>query len=633
MGIIINEIKIDNSSYSFISDEGEKGDILKNLSKINIFVGENNSGKSRFLRSILFEKDNPNLPGFIPNDNLKLLNEFISNFKEEFIKFNDKNGLKSENISLNGFNINKILSKINPIDFIMPNTDYMEPIKELESFLISLETDEHNTIRKNLPSISYNASLSSVGKELIELYNGCSKDLKINNLSYNFTKIYIPILRGLRPVGNYNDVYFDRTKKDYFNEFDVKYLKDTFNIEIFTGLNAYQTVKNHLLGNLNQRKLIREFEKHLSKQFFNNEPIALIPKEEGNDQILTIKIGNEHEMPIYHLGDGIQSIIIITMPLFLRKEEIQENENILVFIEEPENMLHPSLQRKLIETFFDERFENYQFFFTTHSNHFLDIAIDFEGISMFTVNKILNGNKEEEIPEFSIKNVSFGDDNILNILGIRRSSIFLPNCNIWIEGFIDERYFSHYLNIYQDYMKEKNQNFRIFHEDFHYSFYRYNGNDIVHSPLLDMDKSNKELDRFFVIKDRDDYNDNTKNEVNDKLKELLDDNFKLLNCREVENLLKKDVILKIVENDKRCADLDINRNFEYENYKNKRLGGFLDKNVLNDNKVYGKKKGSLSNKEDFCKRAITNIKEWKDLSPEAQEITEKIYKFIEKNNY
>jgi AAA15 family ATPase/GTPase len=112
-------------------------------------------------------------------------------------------------------------------------------------------------------------------------------------------------------------------------------------------------------------------------------------------------------MPIYNLGDGIQSIIAITMPLFLQ-ESILENKNILVCIEEPEHLLHPSLQRKLIETFFDKRFDNYQFFFTTHSNHFLDVVLDFDEISMFSFNKKLDGIDEEELAQFAINKVSVG---------------------------------------------------------------------------------------------------------------------------------------------------------------------------------------------------------------------------------
>lgn len=642
MGVIIKEIKIPNSSYSFISDEGERGDFLENLSKINIFVGENNSGKSRLLRSMLFNSEDTLSPDFIPNSNdFTSISESISHLNDQISEYTDKWGFEWRNIRANKSNLEESFSKIYDFRFIRQHDNYIENIIELKAFFEALMSSIGDTTGSKGPGSTTGISTRALGSKFLEMYNIAFKDLKeIENINfnYNFSKIYIPILRGLRYIsGNHEDVYFERTSQDYFKRSDGILLDDnalmnSYHLEVFTGLKAYKLVKKHLLGNLHQRKLIKEFENYLSKQFFNSEPIALIPKEEGNDQILTIKIGNEHEMPIYHLGDGIQSIIIITMPLFLREEEIQENENILVFIEEPEHMLHPSLQRKLIGTFFDKRFGNYQFFFTTHSNHFLDIAIDFEGISMFTVSKKLNGNKEEEIPEFSIKNVAFGDDNILNILGIRRSSVFLPNCNVWIEGFIDKRYFSHYLCVYQDYMKEKDPNFKMFQEDFHYSFYQYNGNDIVHSSLLDMDKLNKELDRFFVIKDRDDYDDNTKNKVNDKLKELLDDNFKILNCREVENLLKKEIILKIAENDRRCVDLDINRNFEYENYKNKRLGGFIDKVILNGEKIYGKNNGSLSNKEDFCKRAITNIKEWKDLSLEAQEITENIYKFIEKNN-
>lgn len=113
---------------------------------------------------------------------------------------------------------------------------------------------------------------------------------------------------------------------------------------------------------------------NLSKTFFDEKEVALIPKVK--DDVLTIKIGDEKERPIYNLGDGIQSIILITLPLFLYLDISKvRNTNVLVFIEEPEIGLHPSLQRTLIETLLDKRFENFQFFFTTHSNHFLDMQL------------------------------------------------------------------------------------------------------------------------------------------------------------------------------------------------------------------------------------------------------------------
>jgi len=49
--IISNDLKINDSHYKFC-EEGKYSEktYLNNLSKINIFIGSNNSGKSRLLR-------------------------------------------------------------------------------------------------------------------------------------------------------------------------------------------------------------------------------------------------------------------------------------------------------------------------------------------------------------------------------------------------------------------------------------------------------------------------------------------------------------------------------------------------------------------------------------------------------
>lgn len=46
---IIKDLKIENDDYTIINSPNE--DWLMNLSRINIFVGANNTGKSRFMRS------------------------------------------------------------------------------------------------------------------------------------------------------------------------------------------------------------------------------------------------------------------------------------------------------------------------------------------------------------------------------------------------------------------------------------------------------------------------------------------------------------------------------------------------------------------------------------------------------
>ncbi|BDZ71010.1 AAA family ATPase [Methanobacterium petrolearium] len=524
MGDIIKELKIPNDSYFFISDEGKKGKKLMNLSKINIFIGENNSGKSRLLRHIIKEdvihfvpsnKDFDKLNLFIPEINTKM--------KKEFKKY--------QNIDIFKPIFDNLPNK--KLDFLISGEDPCYSIVNSYNAIKKLETEKSSSLD--------GTRLPVFGKQMKELFEVYFKEyfkkyrsIEELQLKYEFIKVYIPILRGLRPI-NYGesavslkgekiyppeyidrDVYKIRTIADYFvlDETNIKKQKEFDDNIVFSGLNAYQEIRKHMLNeNDKDREMIEEFEVYLSENFFGYEKVKLTPAENQDGtkkDVILVKIGKEQGKPIYDLGDGIQSIIIITLPLFLYKDKIKDNKKVLMFIEEPEHLLHPSLQRKLIETFNQKRFEDFQFFFTTHSNHFLDISLDFEGISMFTVNKYLD---DDNNPNFLVENVDFGDNNLLNLLGIRSSSVFLPNCNIWVEGPTDAFYIRRYLNIYQDYMKRNNKNFIKFDEDRHYSFYIYNGSDL--SNLLDLSLNNEDrrINRLLLIRDGDTEKDKKKRNI------------------------------------------------------------------------------------------------------------------------
>ena len=76
----IEEIFIPNESHSFLSVDEEKTQFLGNLEKINIFVGENNSGKSRLLRDFL-----KNDIRYKPTYSLNLLNESLIELKTDLL--------------------------------------------------------------------------------------------------------------------------------------------------------------------------------------------------------------------------------------------------------------------------------------------------------------------------------------------------------------------------------------------------------------------------------------------------------------------------------------------------------------------------------------------------------------------
>lgn len=222
---------------------------------------------------------------------------------------------------------------------------------------------------------------------------------------YKYDTIYFPTLRGLRPTqssgssnfDNNTDNYFFRTSYDYFNA-DIK-LAD----KIYTGLNLYKDLNKFKRGNEESRDLIKHFEAFLSKSFFNNEDVELTATIDSD--VVNVKIG-KNERPIHSLGDGIQSLIILTYPLFLNKNKV-----VKVFIEEPEVHLHPGYQRKFIETLLSPEFKNFQYFITTHSNHFLDITIDKSNISIFSFEKVSDKLNESK---FLVSTVSDSDTNNLS---------------------------------------------------------------------------------------------------------------------------------------------------------------------------------------------------------------------------
>lgn len=412
---IIKEIKIPDDRYFIHQDEEHETQvqIIQNLSKINIFIGENNSGKSRFLRSLIIEKELE----FVPyNPNFMAFNKSLIELKSELFEYSQKKPKFQE--------LNKVVELsegFEEIEFLINDEDPLNILSEINKIIESLK-------RRGGASIG-NIPLSTIGNNLESILKDVFDRFPPMNLKYKFRKIYIPILRGLRPFNN-EDVYNSRTENDYFSPKavgDVKNAGDKVdhNRETFTGLQVYDLIKIFLLGRLDQRNLIQEFQDFLSERFFENDEVTLIP-DLNEDGILRIKVGEEKEKEIYNLGDGIQSIIIMTFPLFYYKNRTDlEDQNMLFFIEEPEHLLHPGLQRRLMDTFHDERFKNYQFFVTTHSNHFLDITLDYDDVSIYYLRKELDEGEEiEKTPYFSIEPLSYGNINVLELLGVRNTSVF-----------------------------------------------------------------------------------------------------------------------------------------------------------------------------------------------------------------
>lgn len=317
----------------------------------------------------------------------------------------------------------------------------------------------------------------------------------------------------------------------------------------------------------------------------------------------------------------------------------------LLFIEEPELYLHPGMQRKFIEIIMGEKFAHHQFFFTTHSNHFLDMTLDMGRISVYKFKKELaehSGDIIEELdPNFSIENVSNENRSVLQELGVRNSAVLLSNCTIWVEGITDRLYIRRFLKVFL----ESDSNLKQFKEDIHYSFIEYSGGNITHWSFLDDDQTEadeghasinaeKICSTLFLISDKD---GDDKRPRQERLKEVLRERYYCLECKEIENILSADTIRKVIaEYEKSKLEHLTIKDFTQEEYKNEHLGNFINslfpEGTRKRKGSYGADSGTITNKLDFCKKAIDHITTYDQLSEEAQKLSQVLYDFIKAHN-
>lgn len=607
--------------YKVLGKNEEKKTTLNNLSKINIFIGENNSGKSRLMRNI-FARNSSAFRG--------VLNSEIDYMIEDF-KYSSLKKIQDEE-----YKIINDFSQLYPKIRYDGHREVVNIFTYLRNFKLSINDFDNYNYKteddiKNICNEIYN--------DVLKLSQDTVKHNYDNEIS--FERFYIPMLRGLKPIErnitekSLLDCYQHRTKKDYF-DFNNDH---NFHKRIFTGLGLYEDCKNLLLGAKEDRDKIRKFEEFLSECFFDGKEVNLIPSIK--DDVLHVRIGSE-EYAVSQLGDGIQSVIILTYPLFFN-----QGKNMLFFFEEPEQCLHPAYQRVFMETLMRKEFDTFQYFFTTHSNHLLDITLDIDKVSIYTFKKT---NDSMDNPTFEIENVDNENTDILRLIGVRNSSVFLSNCTIWVEGITDRIYIRKYLEVFQ-----KTQNIK-FLEDIHYSFVEYGGGNITHWSFLedaDPNHSNILVDRLcgklFLITDQDGAGkkkDGTADEGSSekkakydrhiKLKEKLGENhYHCLEAREIENLLSTEILRETIKMyEKNNADeIVFSEKFLYENYKHELLGKFIDKYVENTKrKSYAADSGTINDKLQFAKRAVENIEKLSDLSEEAKELTGKLYDFIKEQN-
>lgn len=628
------------------------------LKRLNIIVGANNAGKSRFMRE--FAKN-------INNQlNIHVSKHFLENIDritEEFKKISSID-IDVRDIEISNYQVaeNKIKQAVDSIrenikgfeNWSNGNTRYLSGPPTFMSHISSY-------MRKN--QTSFRVEAENIIGELVSLIE------TIKTLDFEKYQIfYINSLRSLKKIQSINGIENETREKIEINFSKHPLLLRTYEDydftedQIISGEDFFDFLTDSLLGMPEERQKVYDYQTKISHYFFNNQDIAIIPNRK--DDILQIKIGNDKQFPISKLGDGLQQIIILTYRAFLTTEPS------FFFIEEPEMHLHAGYVKQVMKFLLNET--DHYYMATSHSNYLLDMINEDKRIALYRVDKE-QINDEENKYETVIKRCD-GDRTILQTLGVSPSSVFLANCTIWIEGITDRLYFVQYLKKYLEEIKttdeEKWQDYSRFIDGYHYAFVEYQGSNLEHwdfevDSLEDVDSSKSKglnavliTSNALVIADA----DLTKKPRFNELEQQLGDKIVITKGKETENSLPRKFLLDRFF--KMCPDNGLakqgNRkklaySSEYETYftdiyqsSSKGIGKYFD-NILSkmrkneflppletDEKSFtfsDGAQGTIKGKTVFCQEIIDLMQNepW-ELTSSARELCEAIFQHIKRNN-
>ena len=648
------EIVVDNNLFKdyYLNNTETQFNFLPKGNTINIIIGSNNSGKSRFIRNLvnhpfkIFEK-NEGLNKQISDYNKKI-GEIEKYTNERLEYYKRKNYPGDQNV------IDSI--KNNILEYLtFDNLSRYEDIIKL------------NIKRKNI--------LNNFVHNITNIDITFSDSLSNSKLLLNKNKIYIPTLRTA------HSLYVSSTENiDSFKKLENDILLDTYynsykidkEVKLFTGLQLYIEVLNSRNSDRKTRERFQKFEDFISNSFFNGKKIDIVANfdkrknMEGNnlEETITIHIdGESNTRKIHDLGDGIQALIVLMYQIFMADKDS------CILIDEPELNLHPGMQRLFLEQISNNkhlREKNLKYFITTHSNHFLDLTIEKENVSIYSFSGFVDEKGENK---FIIKNVNNGDNRILKDLGVNNSSVFLANSSIWVEGISDRNYIKAFLKSYLKYIKKSSS----LKEDIDFTFFEYAGSNIKHYLFNDtLEDSSRELilkdinafslnNRVFLVADSDMAKKGTQkwNRLKTFEENKKDDFFPKIiwEIREIENLLTSEIWVNIlielcnknlVEKYKKeildkikvaISEVKLNK------FKKKYIGNYLNEiriklgkkdsiDILNKSiyKSNGETFGTLVNKRYLSEIVFERDFSWEIFakSEEIKKLTEEIYDFIKK---
>ncbi len=294
------------------------------------------------------------------------------------------------------------------------------------------------------------------------------------------------------------------------------------------------------------------------------DDVQVLSTDDSNRFEIFIKESGKQFYQLSILGSGIKTTFQLVMLMeIIPKLTSRKKESLIFTLEELENNLHPSAQRRMYRYIDNYATENNSIFFiSTHSNVPLNYYFGNDNACIYHV------TQNNGISRIDLISSPLGSRAVMDDLGVNPSDILQSNGIIWVEGPSDRIYIKKWLEI---------ANFGDLVEGEDYQFMYYGGRLLNHYSTEDEDSliNILKINRHSaLIMDSDKKNEN--GDINDTKKRILNElneNNLYSWCtegKEIENYLRSDDITSY------CPDLG-NRQFE----KYQPFSDFIGKENLN----------------------------------------------------
>lgn len=461
----------------------ETGCVIENIKSVNVIIGKNNSGKSSLIETIQFLTDG-NKP-FLENKRNNFIPEIICEHKIEK-QFIDTS-----------FPLTKSGGQIG-----MNHNHYGQTF--VNSF------------------IEY-----SLGEGLTKIFNGVSKEYINEALPYfnnylnrvpspfqTFQFRHLSAERDVQPENQKGDIEIEVNGTGATNLIQSIINRDVYNSELI------------------ETELLNELNKILNPDIKFSR--ILVQQNASNVWEIYFESEFDGRVPLSKMGSGIKTVLLVLIIIYVKPKIDKGNLSNYVFaLEELENNLHPSLQRKLYYYLYEFSQKNRcVFFLTTHSNIVIDLFNSLKDTQIFHIHKSQGTSSINSI----ITQSEF--KKILSDLEVKASDILQSNGIIWVEGPSDRTYINKWIQLIDNNLIE----------GYHYSIMFYGGRllsnvtfDFLNNELIPLLKLNTNA---FVIMDRDGKGISQKlNETKTRIQnEIGTENVWITKGREIENYLTNNVI-------------------------------------------------------------------------------------------